>query len=98
MPITPSRLPAPAVSWLVDSSPFSVQVGVGPDSAHDVLGALFLLALCRLVFAFRLRYKVVELSLPRRIVIVATFGGLSRHQVRQVESRDQRAAATRRRD
>ena len=59
MPIAPSRLPAPAVSWLVDSSPFSVQQqdDVGPDSALGVLGALCLLVLSRLVFASAIKSR-----------------------------------------
>ena len=74
MPIAPSRLPAPAVSWLVDSSPFSVQVGVGPDSVLGCLGSS--VSSCLISSCLRLRYKVVELSLRRRIVIVTTLGGI----------------------
>ena len=75
MPIAPSRLPAPAVSWLVDSSPFSVQVGVGPDSVLGCLGSSVSSCLISSCLRLRLRYKVVEVSFRRRIVIVATSGG-----------------------
>ena len=76
MPIAPSRLPAPAVSWLVDSSPFSEQVGVGPESALGCLGSSVSSCLISSCLRLRLRYKVVEVSFRRRIVIVATSGGI----------------------
>lgn len=63
MPIAPSRLPAPAVSWLVDSSPFSVQVGVGPESALGCLGSSVSSCLISSCLRLRLRSEVIVSSL-----------------------------------
>jgi hypothetical protein len=57
MPIAPSQLPTPAVSWLVGSSPFSVEVGVGPDSILRSFGSSILFVLSRVVFSFAIKWR-----------------------------------------